>query len=331
MSYRKIGILHLNQIGDLAFALPLVANLRANCPEVEIHSIMKPYLSGLWQGQVERIIARTGEDRLDLIKLVRREHYDLLISLARSEECLIITALSGAGHTAGFHKPPLSWTLDTCLKIEGHNCWHNNRRLLEALGMTITKNDYVGLLKASGDIGQLDLPERFAVISPGASINRQAKTWDNAKFADLIIQLYSGHGLMPVLVGSSENAEPNRQIIAAAQAQLAELPALDLAGHLSLAPLCSLLRRASLFVGIDSGVMHLASSLDIPTVGIFGPTDDHYVGPQNAKSRVVKAGLGCQPCYLKPCEHLNCMRQLETNAVMQACRELLNGNNSHHS
>lgn len=325
MNYRKIGILHLNQIGDLAFALPLVANLRSNCPGAEIHSIMKPYLSGLWQGQVERIIPRTGEDRLSLIKLVRRERYELLISLARSEECLIITALSGAHTKAGFHKPPLSWALDTSLTIEGHNCWHNNRRLLEALGFEITKNDYVGLLKASGDIGHIDLPARFAVISPGASLNRQAKTWDNAKFADLITRLYTGHGLMPVLVGSSENAEPNRQIIAAARQLAPDLPALDLAGNLSLAPLCSLLRKASLFVGIDSGVMHLASSLNIPTVGLFGPTDDHYVGPQNAKSRVVKAGLGCQPCYLKPCEHLNCMRQLETNAVIQACRELLNG------
>lgn len=325
MNYRKIGILHLNQIGDLVFALPLIANLRANCPQAEIHSIMKPYLSGLWQGQVERIIPRTGENRLELIKLVRQERYDLLISLARSEECLITTALSGAGHTAGFHKPPLSWTLDTCLKIEGHNSWHNNRRLLEALGFEITKNDHVGLLKATGDISQLDLPERFAVISPGASLNRQAKTWDNAKFAELITRLHSDHGLTPILVGSAENAEPNRQIIAAARQLTPDLPALDLSGNLGLAPLCSLLRKASLFVGIDSGVMHLASSLAIPTVGLFGPTDEHYVGPQNTQSRVVKAGLSCQPCYLKPCDHLNCMRQLETEAVMQACRELLNG------
>jgi ADP-heptose:LPS heptosyltransferase len=70
--------------------------------------------------------------------------------------------------------------------------------------------------------------------------------------------------------------------------------------------------------------MHLASSLDIPVVGLFGPTDPFYVGPQNEKSIVVKnETLECVPCYLKDCEHRNCMRLLSVQSVMDACEKLV--------
>jgi ADP-heptose:LPS heptosyltransferase len=77
----------------------------------------------------------------------------------------------------------------------------------------------------------------------------------------------------------------------------------DLSGKISLLDLCYILKDASLFVGVDSGLMHLASALDIPVVGIFGPTDPFYVGPLNTRSAAVREeGLDCMPCYLKGCE-----------------------------
>ena len=84
------------------------------------------------------------------------------------------------------------------------------------------------------------------------------------------------------------------------------------------------MKKAALFVGIDSGVLHLASSLDIPVVGLFGPTDPFYVGPQNLKSIVVKnEKLECVPCYLKDCGHRNCMNSLSVSSVIDACEKLV--------
>ena len=100
--------------------------------------------------------------------------------------------------------------------------------------------------------------------------------------------------------------------------------AIDLTGNTGLRSLCSIIKDASLFVGIDSGIMHLASSIDIPVVGLFGPTDPHYVRPQNNKSSVVRmAEMECVPCYLQPCKHRNCMRKLGVERVMNACTKLL--------
>jgi ADP-heptose:LPS heptosyltransferase len=69
--------------------------------------------------------------------------------------------------------------------------------------------------------------------------------------------------------------------------------------------------------------MHLASSLDVPVVGIFGPTDPFYVGPQNRRSIVVREEMECAPCYLKGCEERRCMKNLGVKKVLDACEQLL--------
>ncbi len=103
-----------------------------------------------------------------------------------------------------------------------------------------------------------------------------------------------------------------------------DIDVLDLTGKTDLAILCSVIKEASLFVGIDSGVMHMASSLDIPVVGLFGPTYPFYVGPQNKRSIVVREeSMECVPCYLKKCRHWDCMRKLDVDKVFDACKQLL--------
>ena len=134
------------------------------------------------------------------------------------------------------------------------------------------------------------------------------------------------YGLSPVLVGGADNQAYNKEIIRILEKMDREkhFDALDLTGKTGLANLCSVIKCASLFVGIDSGVMHMASSLDIPVVGLFGPTDPFYVGPQNERSIVVREeSMECVPCYLKNCKHWDCMKKLDVDRVFDACKQLL--------
>ena len=303
MHFHKICIIHLNQIGDLVFSLPLLKSLKVNFPDVAIHSVVRPYLQDLlvespW---VDRILLRESslKAKLDLLKKIRRSQYDLLICLARSEESLMLTLLSGAKLKAGFTH--FFWDLGLDLKehIEGHNSWHNNAKLLRLLNIKISQNDYVGLLNVDEDESLTDLPAEFAVISPAASRRRQIKTWDPKKFAELILLLKHHFDLTSVIVGSSQDQAYNRIISGSLRekANANDLCIVDLTGNTNLRSLCSIIRKARLFVGIDSGIMHLASSIDIPVVGLFGPTDPQYVGPQNNRSIVVrKEDLDCLPC-----------------------------------
>ena len=324
MACHKICIIHLNQIGDLIFSLPFLKSIRDHYADAVIHSVTRPSLEGLLRDSpyVDRIILRQDSlrSKYDLVKTLREEHYDLFITLARSQEGLLLAGLSGARVKAGFAHFPWDIALDVKEVVQGHNSWYNNANLLKKLDIPVAQDNYLGLLHVNGDGKVNDLPERYVVISPGASRRRLIKAWDEARFADLMVRLGDGFGLQSVLVGGQDTKECASIITAYAKG----LRTMDLTGKIGLRELYGVLKGADLFVGIDSGVMHMASAMDIPVVALFGPTDEFYVGPQNEKSIVVRQKLSCSPCYLRePCNHRKCMTDLEVDEVFNACKKML--------
>jgi len=346
VNVKKICVIHLNQVGDLVFSLPLLKALRENYPDSEIHSIVKPYLQELITDFpcVDQIIIRNSglKERLKLLRRVRQNGYDLLISLSDSEECLFLTALSKARIKVGFSHFPWDFSLDIRERVEGHHGWYNNLKLLTRLGVNVEKRDYVGLLvppalekdgrELAESLGS-SLQGNYVIISPGTSVRRRVKEWEGEKFAELIILLKANYDLTPVLVGGKENRELSNEIVNIVKERDngENIDIVDLTGKIKLRDLCFFIRKASLFVGIDSGVMHLASSMDVPVVGIFGPSDPFYVGPQNKQSLVVRQEeMSCIPCYLKGCKERTCMKELDVTKVLHACEHVLNqsGNNN---
>jgi ADP-heptose:LPS heptosyltransferase len=317
------------------FSLPLLKALRDNFPKATIHSVVKPHLQELLEDSpyIDQIFLKEGslKAKYDLLKKLRHFKYDLLISLPRSEESLILSAFSKAKMKVGFAHFPWDVCLDIKETIDGHNSWHNNAKLLRELNIGVSQNNYIGLLKVDKNRNDHNLPKDYAIISPGASQRRQAKTWGKTKFAKLIISLKETFGLSAVLVGSEEDQSHNQIIINRIMEQhpTTDTSVIDLTGHTNLGSLCSIIKEASLFVGIDSGIMHLASSIDIPVVALFGPTDPFYVGPQNNRSIAVSmTEMECVPCYLQTCAHMNCMRNLDVVRVIQACKKVLNQSGS---
>lgn len=338
MEFKRICVIHLNQIGDLVFSLPLLKALKDNYPGSTIHSVIRPHLQELLSDSpyINELISRKSgfKNRLKLLKKLRQNRYDLLISLSNSGECLFLAAFSRAQVKAGFTCFPWDLSLDIKDKVEGHHSWRNNLKLLKKLNIQVNKNDYVGLLSLPprDDLHGLpgfenfDFSARYMVISPGTSAKRTVKAWEEEKFADLIKRLNQKHQLYPLMVGGPENRETNDRIIELVKEKTDnhKIGMLNLAGKISLKDLCYVLKNAGLFVGVDSGIMHLAAAFNTPVVGIFGPTDPFYVGPQNARSIVVqKKEIECVPCYLKGCQDRKCMKRIEVKEVLDACNQLL--------
>ena len=330
MAFQKICVLHLNQIGDLVFSLPFLRALRENNPSSMIHSVIPPHLKDLLihSPYVDRLVYRGRgiKNRLRLLNEIRRNRYDLLITLSRSEECLLLAAFSRAEVKVGFQKNPWDFGLHIKETMEGPPSWHNNLRLLRRLKMDAKKKDYVGLIALPPRSHPPEDRGRYVVLSAGTSVRRRIKEWEEKKFGDLILLLKEKLGFHPVLVGGLESETVNRKIIqriVEKEGGQKMNPVENLAGKTDLLELCHLLKQASLFVGVDSGIMHLASSFDIPVVGIFGPTNPSYVGPQNRKSLVVREEMECSPCNLKGCEDRTCMKKLEVKKVWDACEQLL--------
>jgi len=314
---KKICVIHLNQLGDLVFSLPLLKALKEKYPDSEIHSIIKPRLAELVtiSPHVDEILFRKSglREKLSLLRKVRQNGYDVVISLSNSEECLFLTALSKARVKVGFSHFPWDVGLDIKEEVEGHHGWHNNLKLLKRLDVKVQKRDYVGLILPSllGEDGRelvesegFDFRKKFVIISPGTSLRRKIKQWEEEKFGELIVLLKERYDLTPVLVGGKDNRELNETIMSIVKERDdgKNIHMLNLTGRINLRDLCFFLKGASLFVGIDSGLMHLASCMDVPVVGIFGPSDPFYVGPQNERSIVVREEeMSCVPCYLKGC------------------------------
>jgi len=338
MKLKKICVLHLNQIGDLVFSLPLLKALKEAFPDSVIHSIVRPYLKDLLvhSPYIHRLLYRERgiEHSFILLKEVRKNRYDLFIALSNSVESLLLATLSGAKVKAGFSNFPWDLGLDVKEKVEGHHGWYDHLKLLNRLNVDAEQKDYVGLitLPTEEDAMRLDgsrisqIQGKYVVVSPGTSARRRVKAWEEEKFGDLILRLSERYGFTPVLVGGGDSIEVNDKIIGIVREKEKGQkinPVPNLAGKIDLKDLCYLLKEASLFVGVDSGIMHLASSFNIPVVGIFGPTDPFYVGPQNRRSAVVREEMECSPCNLKGCEDRTCMKRLEVQKVLEACERLL--------
>jgi len=338
MEFKKICVIHLNQIGDLLFSLPFLKALKENTPSAIIHSVIRPHLKDLLIESpfVDQLLIRERGIRkiLILLRELRKNRYDLLITLSRSEECLFLTTLSGARIKAGFVHAPWDFALNMKEKMEGPPCVSNNIKLLKTLNIEVRKKNYVGLMNLPLEKGSEELSRakisnvqgKYVVISPGTSARRRIKTWEEEKFGDLILRLKERYGFNPVLIGGEDSREANEKIVEIVKEKdkkrkMNHLQ--NLTGETDLKELCYLLKGASLFVGVDSGIMHLASSLDTPVVGIFGPTDPSLIGPQNERSAVVREEMKCSPCDLKGCDERPCMKNLDVQKVLDACDELL--------
>jgi len=157
----------------------------------------------------------------------------------------------------------------------------------------------------------------FVVIFPGASTPE--KRW-GAKHFRLVAESLMANGYEIVVVGGSEDLEEGN-VIAGAEG-------LNLAGMTTLAETAAVISRSSLLISGDSGVLHIAVGLGIPTVSLFGPSSVAKWAPEGEKHIVLSCNLECAPCSkygtIPPCPHnVRCMKEITADQVVEAAVTLL--------
>ena len=158
-------------------------------------------------------------------------------------------------------------------------------------------------------------------INPGASYG-DAKRWYPKYFADVASDLSSQYDII-IFGGPGE-----KDIAADIEKHLIEYGVKNyqnIAGKTSIKKLIYEISNLDLLITGDSGPMHLAAAFQVPTVAIFGPTNDKETSQwMNEKSIIVKKNLECQPCMKRECplKHHNCMRQVKASDVLQEVKRL---------
>ena len=330
---RSVLIVRLSALGDVVHVLPCLAALRRALPDAKlgwaVEELSAPLLAGhpqldclhviprkTWQRSLARgaVGGPLAEARRKLSEL-RAERYEVALDFQSNLRSALVARLSGAARRIGQPAPfaregsgRLCTETPAAIPFEAHKI-ERNLNLLTPLGIEAApvrggvpaaeSGDPGGGVPAaeSGDPGGA-LPARGAqrrvVLHAGVSRHGSIKAWRPERFRELAARLAAaGHEVLLSWAGASERSQ--------AELLAREAPGVRLAPEIDVAGLAGLLRSADLFVGVDSGPLHLAAALGTPALGLYGPKHVGTYGPYWPGSDVLAAAYPCSPCRFRRC------------------------------
>lgn len=164
---------------------------------------------------------------------------------------------------------------------------------------------------------------RYVAIHAGSS--SPYKHWEADKFVDLCMHLSQEMHIHPVLVGGRQDLAVSEPILHRLTAR--GITVTSTVGRVSIEETTAVLQHAAAFVGLDSGLAHIAVALNRPTVVLFGPTDPRKWGTDSGQHKVISRSVPCSPCalfgYFRPCTTFACMRLISSDDVLAALRKVL--------
>ncbi|MFA4947304.1 MAG: glycosyltransferase family 9 protein [Candidatus Krumholzibacteriia bacterium] len=327
----KLLVIKLRAVGDVILSTATLPNLRAAFPDATIDFLVERSCRDVIEGndQIDNVIvfSKTGTNSARILLDLRRARYDLVIDLFGNPRSALMTFASGARHRVGYDFRGRSYAYNILVKPRGAEV-HNvefNLDALRRIGVPVTtKSPYFPLTEVDRkfallEAGKLGLTGRLAIgVNPGT--NRPTERWPAERFAELGA-LLAGRFDARIYVFWGPGEKPLADAIAGKIGDAAVV-----APRTSLKQLGAMFERCSLVLSNDSGPMHIAAALGVPTVGIFGPVNPLLQGPWGEKARYVrKDGLPCLGCnYDKTCPIGNpCMMELEAEKVADVVEDLI--------
>jgi heptosyltransferase-1 len=342
----RILIVKLGSIGDIVHTLPALAAMKAALPGAEINWVVEsrtaeilrdnPFLNSLIEVDTKalRRWPMSGETLLALRQQLRRlraSAFDTALDFQGLLKSASIARLSGARRVYGFSHEALREPASRFLlhqKIStpkpAHVIVKNLTLAAGALGIEIpadpaeyefpiaTTREHEA--EAAGIVAPVD--ERFAILNPGGGW--PTKMWSAERFGALADALWSNYRLASLVTYGPGERELAESVLGASRTGRARAVSLSLKGFYALA------KRASVYVGGDTGPTHLAIAAGTPIVGLFGPTEWWRNGsPRPADICVERADIGCRTdCHRRSCSQWICM-EIEVERVLAAVGERL--------
>jgi len=152
----------------------------------------------------------------------------------------------------------------------------------------------------------------------------ETKLWSQEGFAKVGDRIIEGFGAKIILSGLPKELEYLKGI----KERMRYKDRVLLPPPTSIKQFFALLEASHVFVGVDSGAMHVARALGKPVIAVFGPSDPRWIGPYGQKRGVVRAEVQCSPCNKKRCNDLSCMREITPQMVLKEFERLLSEKNA---
>lgn len=330
-------------------AVPALRGLRRVFNEAQVTLVAKPWVAGLFEGEgladdlievadAHGLVQKSRRLISDARRL-RRARFDLAVLLTNSFGSAMAARAGGARQIVGYATDARRFLLTRAIAFEANfKQLHQVRYYLNlvarleqqltgrcrvdleaqpTLSVTDSARERARQLRESAGI---DSTRRLIALNPGAT-NSRAKRWLPERFAAAADQLSERHDFATIIVGTAGDRE-----VASAVARHMRTPVADLTGRTSLAELKAVLASATLVISNDTGTAHVAAALKVPTITIFGPTEDFATRPLAELAAVVRHPVDCSPCMLRDCpiDH-RCMTRVTVADVAREAQHLLAG------
>lgn len=339
----KILVRATNWVGDAVMSLPALRAIRERWPQAEITVLARPWVADLYCHQecADRLLVfdhrgRHGGfwGRERLVRELREESFDAAVLLQNAFEAAWLAWRARIPQRIGYARDGRSWLLTQALPVpaRGETPPHQSYYYLELL----RRAGWIERLPAVETIA-LRVPEEAQreaeqklvaagarhgamriALAPGAAYG-SAKCWLPERYAALADSLIAAADADVILFGAPPERDMAGRIAGAMQRR-----AVNLAGATSIGELPALLRACRLFVGNDSGAMHVAAAVGLPVLGIFGPTDPEATRPATPQFTLIREPVSCSPCLLRHCpiDH-RCMTRISVEQVFGLARAQL--------
>ena len=331
-----------NWVGDAVMSLPALHALHERYPSAEISILAKPWVADLYRREsfCHRVIPytpRTLPEKWKAGRALARERFDCAILLQNAFEAAAIAFIAAIPERIGYARDGRSFLLTRAVPVPrpGEIPRHERFYYLEMLHRAgildaLPACDRIRLQGADAArvsglarFKELGIGDTVIGVSPGAAYG-SAKRWNPEYFAQAAQRVARSLDASVALFGSAGERELCASIAKEMGVNARNTKVLNLAGETTLAEFIDLAAACRLFLTNDSGGMHIASALGVPTVAVFGSTDDTTTGPTGPLARVVREQVECAPCLKRECpiDH-RCMVRLVPDKVADVALELV--------
>ncbi len=334
---KRILVVKLDHLGDVLLATPVFSNLRQAYPDAELHA-----LTGAWSRVVlERhpdvnkvleynspVFCRTGSptslrETFQLYRQLRHQRYDLLVALRSDWRIICFSLLRVAPKRLDRATLQVANKLGFA-RFTGTHETARNLDVLHKAGIptsiqTTTFSVAAADEKWASDFLktlQIDRERPLIAIHPGSPI--PTKRWMLDRYAELTDWLIARKRAQILFVG----VEDEMPIITEIQ-RLMQAESINVAGKTTLTQLASILHTCNMFIGNDSGPMHLAAAVGTPTIGLYGPGDPTRFGPVGTMCQTIRRKTDCPPCRGTTCRFGadGCMSKIRVADVIQTLED----------
>ena len=328
----KILIRATNWVGDAIMALPALRAVRSHFPEAQITILARSFIAPLYKDQGVCDQTMLVDSTTDLVSEIRAQQFDLALLLQNAFEAAWLTWRAGIPERIGYARDGRGLLLTRALPVPRHGEIppHEQFYYLELLRRagwleSFPQDSLISLhvplenRRRAADFlhsAGVNAESMRIAIGAGASYG-SAKCWPPDRFAELANRLQAQTDADVILFGT-----PGETLVSSAIAAGMRQPPIDLTGKTSIAELPALLSQCHLFIGNDSGAMHVAAAVGLPVVAVFGPTDPFGTAPVTPRCTIVQEKPYCSPCFLRRCptDH-RCMTRVSPGAVEAAARQ----------